>query len=290
MSLTIRSAASSSSRSPAIAVFKNLRPFLRWAGSKRKLLRHLTPYVPETWNRYHEPFVGGASMFFFLCPDRATVSDASMALVETYQAVRRDPDKVLKFLRPLRPDRETFNRIKRYRPTNESNRAAQFIFLNKACWNGLYRVNSDGIFNVPFGQPKTDFLIDEANFLLCAQQLRRRSISVKCQDFETITADVAEGDFVFLDPPYVTSHNMNGFVDWNECLFSWKDQVRLAEMARRLTMKKANVLITNADHPDVAALYKDFGATRFERTSTLAGDTTRRRTTSEAIFFRGPAY
>jgi DNA adenine methylase len=197
---------------------------------------------------------------------------------------------VLKFLHPLRPDRETFNRIKQYRPTSEANRAAQFIFLNKACWNGLYRVNSEGIFNVPFGQPKTDFLIDEDNFFRCAQQLRRRSISVKCQDFQAITAEVAEGDFVFLDPPYVTSHNMNGFVDWNECLFSWKDQIRLAEMASHLVTKGANVLITNAAHSDVAALYKGFGVQRFERSSTLAGDPSRRGTTSEAIFFGGPAY
>jgi DNA adenine methylase len=290
MSLTSRPAASVSNQSPVAGDLRNLRPFLRWAGSKRKLLRHLTPYIPARRNRYFEPFVGGASMFFFLCPERATVSDSSKALIETYQAVRRDPEKVLKFLRPLRPDRETFDRIKRYRPTNEANRAAQFIFLNKACWNGLYRVNSNGIFNVPFGQPRTDFLIDEENFLLCAQQLRRRSISVKCQDFQAIAPDVSEGDFVFLDPPYVTSHNMNGFVDWNECLFSWKDQIRLAKMANQLVAKKANVLITNAAHADVTALYKRFGVNRFERSSTLAGDTSRRGTTSEAIFFAGPAY
>lgn len=229
-------------------------------------------------------------MFFHLCPESATISDAGKALIGTYSAVRREPEKILALLRGLRPDRETFNRIKNYRPNNEANKAAQFIFLNKACWNGLYRVNADGIFNVPYGWPKTDFLIDEENFLRCARQLRRRSISIRCQDFQSISEGVEEGDFIFLDPPYVTSHNMNGFVDWNECLFSWKDQVRLAKMARALTMKKANVLVTNADHPDVAALYKDFGATRFERTSTLAGDSARRRTTSEAIFFRGPAY
>jgi DNA adenine methylase len=250
----------------------------------------LAPYVPDTWNRYYEPFLGGASMFFHLCPESATISDAGKALIGTYSAVRREPERILTFLRGLRPDRETFDRIKKYRPTNEANKAAQFIFLNKACWNGLYRVNADGIFNVPYGWPKTDFLIDEENFLRCAQQLRRRSISIRCHDFQSISESVGKGDFVFLDPPYVTSHNMNGFVDWNECLFSWKDQVRLAEMARTLAMKKANVLITNADHPDVAALYKGFGSTSFERTSTLAGDTTRRRTTSEAIFFRGPAY
>jgi DNA adenine methylase len=95
---------------------------------------------------------------------------------------------------------------------------------------------------------------------------------------------------VFLDPPYVTSHNMNGFVDWNECLFSWKDQVRLAAMAQRLVEKGANVLVTNAAHADLRTLYKGFGQAEFDRSSTLASDTSRRGRTSEAIFFAGPAY
>lgn len=268
----------------------DIRPFLRWAGSKRKLLKFLRPYIPAKWNKYYEPFLGGGSMFFHLGPKSAEISDASQPLIDTYKAVRDDHERILRFLAPLSPDRPTFDRLRTYSPRSKTNKAAQLIFLNKACWNGLYRVNSDGIFNVPFGQPKTDFVINEENFIRCAAQLRRRSVSIKKQGFEEIENRVEKGDFIFLDPPYVTSHNMNGFADWNESLFSWADQIRLAEMAQRLIRAGANVLVTNAAHPDIQRLYAGFGAREFERHSTLASDKTRRRKTTEAIFFGGPSY
>ncbi|MBY0510429.1 MAG: Dam family site-specific DNA-(adenine-N6)-methyltransferase [Rhodospirillaceae bacterium] len=270
--------------------FVELKPFLSWAGSKRKLIRFLKPFIPFTWNKYYEPFLGGGSMFLHLMPQNAEVSDASPSLIATYRGVRDDAAKVIKALKPLKPNKTTFNQMKRLAPEANFEKAAQFIFLNKSCWNGLYRVNSQGIFNVPFGQPRSDFVVDNANLLKCAKLLRRRNVSVKCQDFEAILDRVVEHDFVFLDPPYVTSHNMNGFVDWNEKLFSWSDQVRLAGVAKKLVSKGANVLITNAHHPDVLELYADFYSTTFARMSTLAGDKSRRTQTSEAIFCGGPAY
>lgn len=270
--------------------FANVRPFLRWAGSKRKLLKHLQRFIPPSWNKYYEPFLGGGSLFFYLSPPRAEISDASLPLIATYRSVRNDPESILRNLRGLKPDRESFERIKKYSPRSNANKASQFVFLNKTCWNGLYRVNSNGIFNVPFGRPKTDFIIDEANFRRCSSQLRRREVSIRHQDFEAIEVRVERRDFVFLDPPYVTSHNVNGFIDWNEALFRWDDQVRLAAMARRLVDRGVNVLVTNAAHADVRELYHGFGYEEFVRYSTLASDVSRRLKTSEAIFFGGPAY
>jgi DNA adenine methylase len=207
-----------------------VRPFLRWAGSKRRVLRYLAPYIPKTWNRYYEPFLGGGALFFSLAPGEAEISDSSPDLIRTYLSVRKYPEKILDFLRPLRPDRETFDRIKWKRCRSEVEAAGAFIFLNKACWNGLYRVNSDGIFNVPYGWPKTDFVVDEENFRLSSAQLRRRGVRIRQQDFEEIESRVGSGDFVFFDPPYVTTHNINGFADWNERLFSWSDQLRLVHL------------------------------------------------------------
>jgi DNA adenine methylase len=268
----------------------DIRPFLSWAGSKRKLLKFLQPFIPQAYNKYYEPFLGGGAMFFHLAPRRAEISDASPSLVATYKAIRTDPDSILRLLRPLAPNRDNFAKYKASTPRTPATKAAQFIFLNKACWNGLYRVNADGIFNVPFGRPKTDFLVNEENFYRCAEQLRRREVSTKCQDFESISNRVEKGDFVFLDPPYVTSHNMNGFVDWNESLFSWDDQIRLARMAAKLVRRGANVLITNADHPDVHELYRSFHYKQLNRYSTLASNKKHRGSTSEAIFVGGPAY
>jgi DNA adenine methylase len=281
--------------SPTVAsasgrINSEIKPFLSWAGSKRKLIKYLLPLVPITWHKYYEPFLGGGSLFFHLGPPSAEISDASASLIRMYRAVCDAPEDILSFLRPLKPNKTTFNRIKRLAPQGSAEEAAQFIFLNKSCWNGLYRVNSEGIFNVPFGRPKSNFVVDAANFLKCATQLRRRSVSIRCQDFEAIAERVGERDFVFLDPPYVTSHNMNGFADWNEQLFSWKDQIRLAAMAKKLVRKGANVLITNADHPDIRELYKEFNSATFDRFSTLASDVSKRKRTSEAVFLGGPAY
>ncbi|WP_395014945.1 DNA adenine methylase [Dongia sp.] len=275
---------------PADPVFANIRPFLRWAGSKRKVIKHLLPFVPTRFDKYYEPFLGGGSLFFFLGPKRAEISDMSGMLIDTYLAVRNRPEEILDNLRPLKPNKTTYKQIKRAQPIDKADAASRIIFLNKACWNGLFRVNSAGEFNVPFGYPKSDFIIDEGNFRRCATQLRRREVSIRQQDFEEIEDRVCAGDFVFLDPPYVTSHNLNGFVDWNECLFSWKDQVRLAKMAKRLARRGANVLITNANHADVRELYEGFIYSSFVRSSTLASDKSRRVPTSEAIFLSGPAY
>lgn len=265
-------------------------PFLSWAGSKRKLIHHLSPFFPKAFDKYYEPFLGGGSVFFYLQPKRAEISDLSAALVETYRAVRSSPEAILDILRPLRPTKKNFEAMKAKTPVSKAGRGAQFIFLNKTCWNGLYRVNSAGIFNVPFGSPKSDFVVDEDNLLACAKQLRRREITIECQDFEDIGDRAEVGDFVFLDPPYITSHNLNGFADWNERLFSWKDQIRLAAMATKLVEKGVNVLITNADHDDVRRLYANFASHSFQRHSTLANDTTKRRRTSELIIFGGPYY
>ena len=270
--------------------FANVRPFLRWAGSKRRLLKHLVPLIPGQFGKYYEPFLGGGSLFFFLCPERAEISDASASLMDIYRAIKRDPEGVLEFLRPLRPSRSAFEKIKEMTPASDAEKGGSFIFLNRACWNGLYRVNSDGKFNVPYGWPKTNHLIDADNLRRCAKQLRRRSVSLRHQDFEEISKRVEKNDFVFFDPPYVTSHNMNGFVDWNEDLFSWKDQIRLAELTQLLIYKGANVLVTNADHRDVRDLYRGIHYRQITRISTLAADKTRRTKTSEAIFVGGPAF
>jgi len=270
--------------------YADIRPFLRWAGSKRRLLKHLVRFIPPTYNKYYEPFLGGGALFFYIGPAEAEISDISSHLISMYTNVKDAPEEILEYLKPLKADREHFDKVKASVPENDIEDSARLIFLNKTCWNGLFRVNSDGIFNVPFGRPKTDFIIDESNFLRCSKLLKNPRITVLKQDFQEIETCVKRGDFIFCDPPYITSHNRNGFADWNEKLFSWNDQIRLATMARRIVERGANVLVTNADHAEVHTLYKDFGSYTFHRRSTLASNAKRRITTSEAVFFGGPAY
>ncbi len=265
-------------------------PIIRWAGSKSKLLDWILPYVPKFSGTYYEPFFGSGALFFSLQPAKARLSDLCRPLIETYTAVRDNPAKVIEYLRPLRLDESQYYRIRSMKPRGRYQAAAQFLYLNKACWNGLYRVNSRGEFNVPFGRPRTPTVYNRTHILRCASALDKKNVRLAVSDCASPLASAKRGDFVFLDPPYVTKHNLNGFAEWNEKIFSWRDQERLAELAIELTERGVNVMITNADHADVRALYPRFRRYVIERFSTLAGDMSKRVMTTEAIFCGGPAY
>ena len=260
------------------------RAFLRWAGSKRSHLAHFIDFLPRRFDTYREPFLGSGALFFLLQPHRATLTDACVPLVKTFQAVRDNVDGVLRHLRHLKPDRELFYKIRAKPGRGRYRRAAEFIYLNKTCWNGLYRVNSSGQFNVPYGAPKTsNMVVDEKNLRACAVALQPNQVRLSAGDYEDSLSSTNPGDLVYLDPPYVTGHNNNGFIDYNETLFSWRDQERLADIAHELARIGAHVIITNAYHQDLIRLYKGFSVRPFERHSTLASDSTKRRRVQEAI-------
>jgi DNA adenine methylase len=261
------------------------RPFLRWAGSKRALLTQFIDILPTRFRRYHEPFLGAGSLFFLLQPDKALLSDACGELVETFLAVRDKPGTVLRYLDELKIDRDMFYAVRANRSLGRYKRAAEFIYLNKACWNGLYRVNSNGDFNVPYGAPKSANVIDAPNLRLCADVLARPSVEIQHASFSDSLLEVQEGDLVFLDPPYVTGHNNNGFVDYNETLFSWGDQVEAAKAAVAAANRGANVIVTNAYHDDVLALYPGFSVRPLSRSSTLAANSAKRRRVEEAVIW-----
>jgi DNA adenine methylase len=260
------------------------RPFLRWAGSKRAHLHHLLDLLPGSFNTYWEPFLGSGALFFLLRPHRAVLSDACGPLVSTFRAVRDGPEAVLRQLGQPKVDKDSYYRLRAAQPPDRFGRAAQFIYLNKTCWNGLYRVNSEGRFNVPYGRPKTDNIVEPANLRACSAALRREGVHLAVHDFAAALDGVGRGDLVYLDPPYVTRHNNNGFVDYNEKLFSWRDQERLARLANGLVRRGAHVLVSNADHDDVVALFAQFRHVPFSRSSTLASDATKRGQVREALF------
>jgi DNA adenine methylase len=274
-----RAAADSLSHTP--------RSFLRWAGSKRGLLKHVIDALPESYDTYYEPFLGSGALFFLLRPTRAVLGDSCAELIDAYHAVRDNPNAVLRYLADWRPDPDLYYEIRDNRSIGRLKRAAEFLYLNRTCWNGLYRVNSAGEFNVPYGMPKTDFIVDAENLRSCSKLLAKRRISIACADFEETLQRAGKGDLVFLDPPYVTGHNNNGFIDYNETLFSWSDQERLAAVAHRLARRGAHVIVTNAKHDDVVALYGGFMTRDFERPSTLASNVTFRRSVREVVLWSG---
>src|SRR3972149_2891190 len=179
------------------------RPFLRWAGSKRWLLKPLVPLLPPRIRTYREPFLGSGALFFLLCPSRAVLSDKCGDLIEAYGALRDGVSTIIRYLKPLKPDRDLFSSIRNQPSRGQLKRVAEFLYLNKTCWNGLYRVNSKGRFNVPYGKPKTDFIADFENLHACSRALQKPNVKLRSCDFEAALEDVTAGDLVYLDPPYV---------------------------------------------------------------------------------------
>ncbi|MGI9180573.1 MAG: DNA adenine methylase [Longimicrobiaceae bacterium] len=259
------------------------RPFLKWAGSKRSLLGHVLPLLPFQFGVYREPFLGSGALFFLIRPKRAVLSDVASELIETFRAVRDNVTAVKRYLAPLQPSRVAFYKTRSSRSSGRFKRAAEFIYLNKTCWNGLYRVNSAGEFNVPYGWPKGPNIVDDANLSECSLALRQPGVQLRICDFEATLREAQPNDLVYLDPPYVTGHNNNGFIDYNETLFSWSDQVRLAAAARDLADQGVHVIVSNADHEGVIDLYRGFRRISFDRKSTLASDATKRRRVSEVL-------
>jgi len=262
-----------------------VKPFLKWAGGKRWLTdrSELAELVPDDFERYFEPFLGGAAVFFSLRPERAVLSDLNVELVLTYQALRDDWSSVLRHLRRFNKDHtpEHYYQIRAYSPRSPATKAARFIYMNRVCWNGLYRVNRRGEFNVPLGS-KTMVLLDGDDFEAVAQRLACAELH-SC-DFADTIRQAGRGDFIFADPPYTVRHNVNGFIKYNEKIFSWKDQIRLRNELRDARKRGARILCTNADHSSIRDLYReDFTLSRVKRFSSIAGAGGRRGQFAELL-------
>lgn len=246
------------------------RPFLRWAGSKRYLLKYLVNVLPNSFKTYREPFLGSGSLYFLLQPSKACLSDKSPELIDSFRAIKENAKAVLNNLSKINNDKETYYHIRANRSSNRYKKAAEFLFLNKTCWNGLYRVNSSGEFNVPYGYVKLKDLVDKENIALCAQLLNNSHTFLEVCDFEENLSKATKGDLVYLDPPYTTGHNNNGFISYNENIFSWEDQIRLATLANKLVEKGVYVIVSNANHDEILKLYPNFTRLVVERSSTIS--------------------
>ncbi|MDO9557218.1 MAG: Dam family site-specific DNA-(adenine-N6)-methyltransferase [Coriobacteriia bacterium] len=261
-----------------------MRPFLNWAGGKRWLVSNYPESLTQTEGRYIEPFLGSGAVFFHLQPSSSLLSDVNSQLVETFAAVRDDSGRVYDKLREhqRRHCSEYYYRMRRSRPRTAATRAARLIYLNRTCFNGLYRVNLKGEFNVPIGSKQSVVLPDD-DFAAWATALA--SSELVAQDFELTLESARKGDFVYVDPPYTVKHNMNNFVKYNEHIFSWSDQERLARSLTAVVDRGACVVLSNADHPSVRELYgsRSWDHMTVCRHSRLAASSDHRRPTTELL-------
>jgi DNA adenine methylase len=209
-------------------------------------------------NRYHEPFLGGGSIFFSLSPaGNVYLSDLNTDLIEVYQQVRDAPDKVASCLARYENTAECYYAARAHSPSAPEGRAARFIFLNHTSFNGIFRVNLRGEYNVPYGNRMHVKMPDLVWLQRASQRLDQAKIFAR--DFEIALGEVQRGDLVFLDPPYTVAHNHNGFVKYNQHLFSFEDQERLALAVKRLDDTGAHFILTNAAHHSIEKLFKPLG-------------------------------
>lgn len=260
-----------------------LLPPLKWAGGKRWLVEKHLNLLPTVFGTYIEPFAGSAAVFFALEPQRAIIGDSNKDLIEAYQAIADSPQLVSATLKihQRNHSKDYYYRIRSSKCRTEHTKAARFLYLNRTCWNGLYRVNKSGSFNVPVGT-KTTVTFPSDDFDRWAALLAKSTLI--CSDFEAVIDQSETGDLVFADPPYTILHNFNGFIKYNEKIFSWLDQIRLKNCLLRARDRGVKIILTNADHPSIRDIYSDVGIqTPVKRASTIAGGNTGRGVYGELI-------
>lgn len=237
---------------------KEILPFLTWAGGKRWLVNNHSEIFPSNFNVYIEPFLGSGSVFFHLKPQKAVLSDINGDLINTYLALKMDWQNVYKYLkihqRKHSPD--YYYKIRDSNPRKVETKAAKFLYLNRTCFNGIYRVNKQGKFNVPIGS-KQNVILDTDDFEEISNRLK--NVLILNDDYESVINRANRDDFIFVDPPYTVNHNENGFIQYNEKLFSWADQIRLCEALVRARNRGVKIMVTNANHESVRNLYKEHG-------------------------------
>jgi DNA adenine methylase len=260
-----------------------LSPLVKWAGGKRRLVSKILEVAPSKFATYYEPFLGGGAVFFSILPKRAVLGDANRELVGMYLQIRDCPDQVIRFLSRLRNTEQDYYRIRSMRAKTKASQAARLVYLCTLSFNGIYRQNLDGEFNVPYGNKDHLNPCDKESITEISRSLKGRTLVEG--DFEDTVGRAKRGDFVYFDPPYTVAHGNNGFVKYNAHIFSWDDQMRLARVASRLKRTGCNVVVSNADHPSIRKLYSDFNVRIIKRHSVMAASTEFRRPVRECLFY-----
>lgn len=239
-----------------------IQPFLKWAGGKRQLLPEIRKYIPNTFAHYYEPFIGAGAVLFDLQPNLATINDVNHELINIYEVIRDDVDELLEDLSRHKNDADYFYEIRSLDRTDDYallssvERASRLIYMNKTCYNGLFRVNSKGQFNVPFGKYKAPNIMNEEVLRDVSDYLNRANIKMLNVDFAEAVKEAKEGDFVYFDPPYDPLSMTASFTSYSNEGFSRADQERLRDLYVALHKRGCYVLLSNSDTPFIRELYE----------------------------------
>ncbi len=278
---------------------QSLTPFVKWAGGKGSLLRHLLPLVPLRVTNYYEPFLGGGALFLGVC-GRSTrfnvfLSDTNTDLINAYRIIKDHPDHLIQLLSKFQREYDSardksgyYYEKRSWKPEDSISSVARFVFLNKTCYNGLYRVNAKGEFNVPFGRYKKPKLFNADNIWAISKALRVTNARLDVLDYKVATAKCREGDFVYLDPPYHPTSKTASFTDYTPEGFSEGDQVELSEEFERLVARGCTVLLSNSETALTRRLYQRFEVRRVTVNRPISCVGTRRTGYKELIVLGTP--
>lgn len=259
------------------------QPFLKWAGGKRWLFKNYRHLFPNEIDRLVDPFIGGGSSFFYLQPKSAVLSDLNSDLMDLYCAVRDNPRSLTKRLVHYHYShcKNFYYTVRAKKPADPLKKAAWSLYLNRTCWNGLFRVNLKGEFNVPIGTKTKVFSslseFDSASLLL-------KSTELVNSDFEAVIDSAQQGDLVFADPPYFEKNRNIRFLKYNSNVFAWPDQLRLRDALVRAKRRGATCFVTNANHRSLVNLYDDCGVIHYlTRQSIVSGSNIGRKKDKEIL-------
>jgi DNA adenine methylase len=242
------------------------KPFVKWAGGKGQLLERLDKYFPTNIRTYYEPFLGGGAVFFHIVNKypkiEAVLSDTNAELMTAYQVIKEQPEELIQSLTTHRSKyklspKEYYYSVRAAEPKTDVEKAARLIFLNKTCFNGLYRVNSKGKFNVPCGWFLDPSIFDEENLRAISAVLRWSNTKLLTADYREATKDAKEGDFIYFDPPYLPKSKTASFTSYTVGGFPISEQEQLAKWSIQLSQRKCHVLLSNSDTPEIREIYKN---------------------------------
>ena len=242
------------------------KPFVKWAGGKRQLIPILNENLPKSFGTYYEPFIGGGALLFHILTERnaqkCSISDLNSDLVLTYTTIRDKIDELVSSLKNheknYQEDSKTYYySVRESNPKSEIEKTSKLLFLNRTCFNGLYRVNSKGKFNVPLGRYTNPNIVNEDNLRSVSAILNTSKVAIKCRDFESVLRDAKKGDLIYFDPPYQPVSDTANFTSYTNKSFTYEDLNRLAELCLKLDSKGCKVLLSNSDSKEVAKIFSD---------------------------------
>ncbi len=241
-----------------------VRPFLKWVGGKRQLIPVIQELLPEKITTYYEPFLGGGALLFYLQPKKAVVNDFNKDLINVYKIIKKNPDELILDLKNHKNESDYFYSIRAldrdssFDEISDIKKASRFIFLNKTCYNGLYRVNNSGEFNSPFGKYKNPNIVNEVKIRAVSKYLNNNDITFLNNDFENSVKDIKKGSFVYFDPPYAPVSQSSNFTGYVQGGFDMEQQIRLRDLCIELNKKGIKFLLSNSSVPEIKELYKKF--------------------------------